>query len=106
MDTYLLDIVIYDEYGIKALPPTLHIEKVKRVGGRPTVMIRGQRPGICVFIMDITPASRVEAGVTAGADTRRACGLSRKMADLAAPELPQADPRQAPPTTRTGQVTS
>ena len=91
-DTFLFDVLINDDQGIKDLPSGngREIKQLSDIGSHKTVQrTETANPGICAVIMGVTETSRVTAQVTAGTDTQKGCDLAMQLAKLVEPELPR-----------------
>jgi hypothetical protein len=88
-DTTFFSVIIYDNLGIKDLPPDLNPKALPDVGSHKAVQdTDSNNPGNCAVIMDVTESSRVSASVLIGTDTNKACDLAMQLAQLVEPELP------------------
>jgi hypothetical protein len=88
-ETFLFDVSIYDNSGIKDLPSDREIKQLSKIGKHEAVQrTETANPGVCAVIMGVTESSRVSTQVTAGTDTQKGCQLAMQLAQLVEPELP------------------
>lgn len=89
-DTYLFDVLINEDVGIKDLPSGngRDVKPLGKIGSHEAVQrTETANPGICAVILGVTDKSRVTAQVTAGTDTAKGCDLATQLATLVEPEL-------------------
>jgi hypothetical protein len=84
----VFDVAIYDNAGIKDLPPGTTINQLADIGSHKAVQVPANAGDGCAVILGVTDSSRVVNNVVA-ADQQKSCDLALQTARLVEPKLPR-----------------
>jgi len=84
-----MDVVIFDDLGLKDLVATGGRQDLPPIGGRQAVQSFGAGGDTCAITLDVTESSRVDVQTTENhGDKNKACEVSLQVARRVEPQLP------------------